>query len=150
MFHVHFFHDLQILLTVSFCLIVQFSLAYSKYLTLIVDTQRTFRGYQSFVGIGIPNFSDARFAKSNFISNFPIFSYRAFSVLLLSSSDASLLSKTILDFSKNSSFHFEITAGDTSYFFANSARVSRSLNASTDTRALNSALNFLLFCFMFV
>jgi len=50
----------------------------------------------------------------------------------------------------NSLFHLEITTDDTSYFFANSASVSRSLTASNDTRALNSALNFLLVSFISV
>lgn len=39
---------------------------------LIIKTEFALWGYQSSVGIGIPNAFDARFAKSSFISSLPI------------------------------------------------------------------------------
>ena len=47
-----------------FCLIVRLPLAYPHHLALVIDAKGVPRRYQSSAGIGIPNFSDARFANN--------------------------------------------------------------------------------------
>lgn len=70
---VYLLHQRQVLITLALGLVVVRPLADAEKLQLAVHAERMLRGYQSSAGIGIPNAFDARFAKSSFISNSPIF-----------------------------------------------------------------------------
>ena len=75
MFLVNLLHDLKVLLTLAFRLVVMGRSAQTKNLALLLYADLAFRGYQSSAGISIPNCLDTRLAniragecKARFIS----------------------------------------------------------------------------------
>lgn len=148
MFLVNLLHNLKVLLTLAFRLVVMGRSAQTKNLALLLYADLAFRGYQSSAGISIPNCLDTRLAKSSCISKSPIL--RRYLSFCFSSAASSTLgvSNAAAEFSMNSFFHRLIITGDSSYFVASSLRVSRSFRASMATFALNLASYFFLVCFM--
>ena len=62
MFLVNLLHDLKVLLTLAFRLVVMGRSAQTKNLALLLYADLAFRGYQSSAGISIPNCLDTRLA----------------------------------------------------------------------------------------
>ena len=120
MFLIDLLHDLQVLLTLAFGLVVMCGTAQSKDPALLLDADLAFRGNQSSAGISIPNFLDTRLAKSSCISKSPIL--RRYLSFCFSNAASSIfgVSNAAAEFSRNSFFQRLIITGDSSYFTASS------------------------------
>ncbi len=140
---IHTSHQFQIFRIFWYRLIIHVAPIYIQKLTLPANTDSRLGIYHFFEGFSIPNCSETRLQKSTSTSNRPIFSYRAFSRFMASSSGA-FVEKISAPREINSRFQFEIIWGCTSNRLASSLRVSCSLIASRATWALKAALCFFL------
>jgi len=142
-----FSHQIKIFTTFLNRFIINRTPVQLKQSTLSADTKFALWRDYFFEDFSIPSFSEALLQKSTLTSNFPIFSYNAYSLFPASSSGV-FVEKTSGLRKRNSLFHVDIICRWIPKRLDSSLSVSCSLIASMATCALKAALCFFLLVFI--